>query len=60
MFQYLAPSLTLIVAVGIYAETFSINRQITFGLIWLALLVFSFEAFHYHRRINRRLKNNLL
>jgi len=60
MFQYLAPSLTLIVAVGIYAETFSINRQITFGLIWLALLVFSFEAFHYHRRINKRLKNKLL
>ena len=60
MFQYLAPSLSLTVAVGIYGEAFSVDRQITFGLIWLALLVFSLEAFHHHSRINRRLKKNLL
>jgi chloramphenicol-sensitive protein RarD len=59
MFQYLAPSLSLIVALGIYGEGFSIDRQITFGLIWLALLVFSFETFHHHRRLNRRLKQHL-
>ncbi|MFT4633042.1 MAG: chloramphenicol-sensitive protein RarD [Candidatus Pseudothioglobus sp.] len=59
MFQYLAPTLSLIVAVGVYDEAFSIERQITFGFIWVALLVFSFETFHHHRKVNRRLKQNL-
>jgi chloramphenicol-sensitive protein RarD len=60
MFQYLAPSLALIIAVGVYGEAFSTDRQITFSLIWLALVVFSFEAFHHYRRVNRILKQNAL
>ncbi|MDC1368932.1 EamA family transporter RarD [Pseudomonadales bacterium] len=60
MFQYLAPSLTLVIAVVIFNEAFGIERLITFACIWVALLIFSIEALHHHRRINLRLKTNLL
>ena len=60
MFQYLAPSLTLVIAVVIFNEAFGVERLITFACIWVALLIFSIEALHHHRRINLRLKTNLL
>jgi len=60
MFQYLAPSLTLVIAIVIFNEAFGIERLITFACIWVALLIFSIEALHHHRRISLRLKTNLL
>jgi len=55
MFQYLAPSLSLIIAVTLYGESFDIDRQVTFGCIWLAIILFSIESLHFHRRISKRL-----
>lgn len=50
MFQYLAPSLTLLLAVFYYGESFHAYKWITFGLIWLALLVFTLEAVIVNRQ----------
>lgn len=51
MFQYLAPSLALLIAVFYYAEPFGPARAITFGCTWLALALFSLEAWHHHKHI---------
>ncbi|MBF2025419.1 MAG: EamA family transporter RarD [Oscillatoriales cyanobacterium C42_A2020_001] len=40
-FQYLAPSLQLLIGVFLYHEVFSSTHAITFGCIWLALLTYS-------------------
>jgi chloramphenicol-sensitive protein RarD len=40
-FQYLAPSLQLLLGVWLYREPFTANHGVTFGLIWLALAVYS-------------------
>lgn len=48
LLQYLAPSLTLILAVFIYGEPFTMNHAITFGSVWLALFLF-FSARWQHR-----------
>jgi len=55
MFQYLAPSLSLIIAVVVYDEPFELDRIITFICIWTALVIFTVEAFHHHGRISRQL-----
>lgn len=44
MFQYVAPTLTLIVAIALYGETFTRDHAITFGFVWLALALFTFDA----------------
>ena len=49
MFQYIAPSMSLIIAVLVYNEEFGIDRLVTFGCIWLALLIFTFEAWIHHK-----------
>lgn len=50
MFQYLAPSITLLLAVFYYGETFHAFKWVTFGLIWLGLLVFTLEGLVLNRR----------
>lgn len=49
-FQYLAPSLTLLLAIYVYGEPFRASQAVTFGCIWLALLVFSAEGFYSQRQ----------
>jgi chloramphenicol-sensitive protein RarD len=44
MFQYLAPTLTLLIAVALYGEPFTRDHAITFGCVWLALALFTFDA----------------
>jgi len=51
--QYLAPSLTALLAVFVYGEPFTVSRAVTFGCIWLALLIFSVEGL-YHQGRSRR------
>ncbi len=40
-FQYLAPSLQLLLGVFLYGEPFTLTHAVTFGLIWAALLLYS-------------------
>lgn len=49
-FQYLAPSIQFALAVWVFAEPFATTQWWTFGLIWLALLLFSVAAVHEQRR----------
>lgn len=40
-FQYIAPSLQLMLGIFLYHEPFTHTHAVTFGLIWLALLIYS-------------------
>jgi chloramphenicol-sensitive protein RarD len=44
LFQYIAPSLALALAVLRYGEPFTRAHAIAFGCIWIALALYSFEA----------------
>ncbi|MEX2489120.1 MAG: EamA family transporter RarD [Pseudomonadales bacterium] len=54
MFQYIAPSMSLIIAVTIYNEPFGIDRMVTFTCIWIALAIFTAESWYFHRKIASR------
>ena len=47
--QYVTPSFSLSVAVFMYGETFTQAHAVTFGLIWSALALVSWEAFRRER-----------
>ena len=44
LFQYLAPSIAFLLAVGLYGEPFSRAHAITFGCVWIALAIYSLDA----------------
>jgi chloramphenicol-sensitive protein RarD len=49
-FQYLAPSISLLLAVFVYGEAIAAARWSSFALIWLGLVIFSGEGLYHHRR----------
>jgi chloramphenicol-sensitive protein RarD len=48
--QYIAPSLSLLLAVFIFDEQVPSARWLSFALIWFGLLIFSIEALYHSRR----------
>ncbi len=50
LLQYIAPTLQFFIGVFLYNEPFTRERLIGFGIIWLALLIFSAEGFLERRR----------
>lgn len=52
-FQYLAPSMSFLIAVFLYGEIFTIGHAVAFVCIWLALALVSIETI---RRARRRLR----
>ena len=50
-FQYLSPSLSLALAIWVFAEPLPLVRALTFACIWLALVVSSMDAMLHHRRM---------
>ena len=50
LFQYLAPTMQFLVAVFLYDEAFTDAHKITFGMIWLALAIYSADTFMGRRR----------
>ncbi|MEJ1336478.1 MAG: EamA family transporter RarD [Candidatus Sedimenticola sp. (ex Thyasira tokunagai)] len=50
LFQYLAPSMTFLLAVFLYHEPFGGAQMVTFSTIWFALALFSLEGWRYQRR----------
>jgi chloramphenicol-sensitive protein RarD len=48
--QYIAPTLQFLIGIVVYREPFSPDRLLGFGLIWIALAVFSFEGFVARRK----------
>ncbi len=49
LLQYLAPSLTFVLAVFIYGEPFTMDHAVTFGAVWLALILFFWAGWHRPR-----------
>jgi chloramphenicol-sensitive protein RarD len=49
--QYLAPTLQLLVGVEVRHEPFGTARLVGFGLVWVALAVFSADLVRHHRRV---------
>lgn len=47
-FQYIAPSVQLLLGVFLYREPFTRTHAITFGLIWLALFIYSTTSIMRH------------
>lgn len=47
--QYISPSLGIVLAVGFYGEHFGTARAVTFALIWLGLLLFTWDAWRARR-----------
>ena len=52
-FQYIGPSLMFVLAVGVYGEAFTMDKVITFAIIWSALAIYSFDAARTHRQTVR-------
>ena len=48
--QYLAPTISLLVAILIYKESVEGTRWMTFGLIWLAIAIFSIDGMRQIRQ----------
>ncbi len=57
-FQYLAPSLALLLGVLVYEEAFTTDKAITFALIWIALIVYSLDGIRQRRRIKHAIKQS--
>ena len=52
-FQYLAPTLTFLLATLVYSEPFTTAWAITFVLIWSALAVFTMDSLRARRNLRR-------
>lgn len=50
-FQYVGPSIMFIMAVIVFREPFDMEKSITFGFIWSALLIFTFDMLRRRRRL---------
>jgi len=50
LLQYIAPTITLVIAVVIYHEPFDSVQLISFSCIWIALAIFSLESYSFHNR----------
>ncbi|MBE0697265.1 MAG: EamA family transporter RarD [Anaerolineaceae bacterium] len=50
LLQYIAPTLQFFIGVWIYNEEFTHERMIGFGIIWLALLLFSLNGLYQRRK----------
>jgi chloramphenicol-sensitive protein RarD len=53
MFQYIAPTITLILATVLYREPFTSAHAMGFGLVWLGLGVFTFDSLRQTRSTRR-------
>jgi len=53
LFQYIGPSLTLVVALVVFGEPFTRRQGVTFGFIWAALALFSVASARVYREARR-------
>jgi len=50
MFQYLGPTLQLLIGVFVYGEPFTSTRFMGFGIIWTALVIYVLEGFVHSKK----------
>ncbi|KQX39961.1 hypothetical protein ASD04_04740 [Devosia sp. Root436] len=51
MFQYIAPSIQFLVAIFLFGEHLNGLRLLSFALIWVSLMVFSYDSFRRRARV---------
>lgn len=56
-FQYIGPSLMFLFGVFLYNEPLDPSKLLTFGFIWTALCLYSFDAWRHLRRPRDAVKN---
>ena len=56
-FQYIGPTVSFLLAIFVYNEPLSREKLITFALIWIALLIFSLDAYAKRDRKNVQKKD---
>jgi chloramphenicol-sensitive protein RarD len=49
--QYVGPSIQLVLTVWVFREPFQFEHAVTFGLIWMGLVVFTLESILARRRL---------
>lgn len=49
--QYLAPTLQLLIGVFLFNEYFDSGRLLGFSIIWLSLIIYSFESINHRRQL---------
>jgi chloramphenicol-sensitive protein RarD len=58
MFQYIAPTITLILATVLYREPFTSAHAMGFGLVWVGLGIFTFDSLRQTRSTRRATRAN--
>jgi chloramphenicol-sensitive protein RarD len=53
-FQYLAPTISLILGIFVFKEPFTTTHLISFGLIWIALVIFTSSRTRLMQRVQPR------
>jgi chloramphenicol-sensitive protein RarD len=53
MFQYIAPTITLLLATALYREPFTSAHAAGFGFVWVGLAVFTFDSLRRTRSARR-------
>lgn len=56
LLQYMAPTIQFLIGVLIYGEPFTRDRMIGFGIIWVALVIYTLEGLLQRQR-NQRLRS---
>ncbi|RBP53340.1 EamA family transporter RarD [Arenicella xantha] len=56
MSQYIGPFLQLALGVLVYNEPFGSDRMIAFGLVWIALIIYSVDQLNHRRKTRRALR----
>ncbi|MCZ4280871.1 EamA family transporter RarD [Kiloniella laminariae] len=54
MIQYVSPTVNLLIAVFLFGEIFTWVHAVTFGLIWLAVLLYSSQSLMEMKRIRKQ------
>ena len=52
VFQFLAPTVKFFLGVFLYHEAFPASKLITFGCIWIALVIYLFHLFTHNRKVS--------
>jgi chloramphenicol-sensitive protein RarD len=53
LMQYLAPSMTFVLAVFVFGEPFSADHAVTFACIWTGLVLFTWAGWRSYRRARK-------
>ncbi len=51
IFQYLGPTMNLLIGVFMYGEVFTASHFITFGLIWVAVIIYASDSYWASREV---------